>query len=83
MNPHAMAICIINQNTNEVRGSGMPPLSPKIATAIQPYMPACHAVSDSMSALAARRRAVPRPSVRSMPRIAAYWNPMPKTSASM
>lgn len=34
----------------------MPPLSPKIATAIQPYMPACHAVSDSMSALAARRR---------------------------
>ena len=41
-----MATCIVNQNTNEVRGIASPPLSAKIATAIQPYMPACHAVSE-------------------------------------
>ena len=80
-NPHAMAICIVNQNTNEVRGIASPPLSAKIATFYRLYMPACHAVSESMSALAARRIASQRGSVRSMPRIAAYWNPMPNARA--
>lgn len=75
-----MATCIVNQNTNEVRGIASPPLSAKIATAIQPYMPACHAVSEYVGfggtayRFTARERAFHA-------RIAAYWNPMPNARA--
>ena len=52
----------------------------EIATAIQPYMPACHAVSESMSALAARRIASPRGSVRSWATALTSCTPTPRRS---
>lgn len=52
-NPANMAICIIHQNIHEVLESASCGKIRKIAIAINPYMPICQAVRDSMSALKA------------------------------
>lgn len=70
-NPHSMAICIINQKVHPVRGNVSPEKNIKNTRFIQPYIPACHAVSDRKSASPAFISASPG-EMRCMLRIAAY-----------
>ena len=65
-----MAICIINQNVQDVFSRGASVKSTKVTTAIQPYIPTCQANNEKKSALKARETALLK-EIFSISRIAA------------